>query len=68
MTAIGAAIFTFFALFPKPRLRPRVLAAALLPMLLVAGWQASFGWRLVWAPPRPVRGAVTNPWRRVTIE
>jgi eukaryotic-like serine/threonine-protein kinase len=48
MVAIGAAIFTFFALFPKRVLRPRVLAAALLPMLIVAGWQASFGWRLVW--------------------
>jgi eukaryotic-like serine/threonine-protein kinase len=48
VTAIGGAVFTFFALFPKPTLRPRVLAAALLPLLIVAGWQASFGWRLVW--------------------
>jgi eukaryotic-like serine/threonine-protein kinase len=50
MAAIGAAVFTFFALFPKPTLRPRVLAAALLPLLPVAAWQASFGWRLVWGP------------------
>jgi eukaryotic-like serine/threonine-protein kinase len=48
LAAIGAAIFTFFALFPRPTLRPRTLATALAPMLLVAGWQASFGWRLVW--------------------
>jgi eukaryotic-like serine/threonine-protein kinase len=48
LVAIGAAIFTFFALFPKRVLRPHVLAAALLPMLIVGGWQASFGWRLVW--------------------
>jgi eukaryotic-like serine/threonine-protein kinase len=48
MAAIGAAIFTFFALFPRPTIGRRTLAAALAPMLLVAGWQASFGWRLVW--------------------